>query len=102
VNDEGHVLSDILREGATCGSLEDAIASCHKILKERYPQLRFRWCEIHGPRWAHIYGEANELCCDMVRVQLTPELGLCIENASPLPPADVARMVDLLKLCFKK
>lgn len=93
---------EILREGAHCASLEDAVASCHRILKDRYPGIKLRWSRIYGPRWSHIYGDASDIfCLDTQRVQISKDIGLCIENAADLPRADFARMIDLLKHCFQ-
>jgi hypothetical protein len=96
MNDIKQALKSILQK-TTGGDCLDAIASCHKLLKQRYPNQRFRWCEIHGPRWAHIYGEADEHCCDLIRVPLNDGIGLCIENTTAMPPAELKKLIDGLK-----
>jgi len=76
------------------------IEGCHQVLLELYPALILRWSRIYGQRWAHIYGDLNEVSTHSLKVQLNRDYGICIYNAEVLDAGILDEIVTVLKECF--
>lgn len=80
---------------------KDIILSCHQALKEQYPELIVRWARIYGHRWAFIHGQATDnISRATIKIQLSSEYGLCIDNAKIITPAELDKIQGILKEYF--
>lgn len=80
----------------------DFIQACHQTLKEIYPDLHLRWVRIYGKRWAYIYGNAAELSQNTLRIQLSRDYGICIDNADLVEPVELDQAVAIIKEHFNE
>lgn len=77
------------------------IKACQIAVQQVYPQLLLRWSRIYGSRWAYLAGSsAATICLNPIRIRLSPEYGVCIDNADVISPAELADIVQTLEVCF--
>ncbi len=78
----------------------DFIKVCHDVLVELYPGLRLRWVHIYGKRWAYIYGNSDDLNRSSLRITLSRNYGICIDNAELVDPLELDQAVAIIKEHF--
>ncbi|MGS0763582.1 hypothetical protein [Syntrophomonas curvata] len=80
----------------------DIILSCHQALHELYPELNVRWARIYGRRWAFIHGRAADaISFSTLKVQLSTNYGLCIDNANTITPPELDAIRTTLREYFR-
>jgi len=78
----------------------DFIKACHEVLAELYPSLHLRWVRIYGKRWAYIYGNWEYLDQGSLRIQLSQDYGICIDNAELVAPLELDQLAAIIKEHF--
>ncbi len=78
----------------------DFIKACHEVLVELYPGLRLRWVHIYGKRWAYIYGNSGDLTQSSLKIQLSQNYGICIDNTKLVEPPEFDQAVAIIKEHF--
>ncbi|KAF1084200.1 hypothetical protein SPSYN_02604 [Sporotomaculum syntrophicum] len=73
------------------------IKACHGVLTEIYPCLHLRWVHIYGKRWAYIYGNSGDLGQSSLRIQLSQDYGICIDNAKLVEPVELDQAMAIIK-----
>lgn len=79
---------------------EDLIDECQQIINAIYPALKVRWAKIYGKRWAFIQGNQGELSLYSERYQLSPSIGIILDNPDIISLEDKAKLLASLKECF--
>jgi hypothetical protein len=83
------------------GHTDDFMIKFHHALLKEYPGLQMRWARIHGKRWAHLYGESAVLALQPLRIQLSQNYGIILDNPELIPKDNLDELIAVLKEYFR-
>ncbi len=79
----------------------DLVEACQLAMHQIHPRLLVRWSRIYGSRWAYLGGgSAETICLNPVRIKISPEYGICIDNVDLISSAELAEISAGLKESF--
>ncbi|SHG83542.1 hypothetical protein SAMN02745221_01078 [Thermosyntropha lipolytica DSM 11003] len=81
-------------------SEERLVEECHTLISRLYPGLAVRWAKIYGKRWAFIKGNQEGLSLHAEKYQLSPHIGIILDNPEAISPEDKKELLAALKECF--